>query len=547
MAMWGVINRRVVFRKLDGNFIRRASTNDSGGIARVKQPPVPDIVRKPRRLPFLKSIYAGQYDTEVLTYPETLNLERHNDLECRVQQIQHNCSQIDSVRQLGLFGMNAPYPSSGLNLSDTEIARVFEHFDCNTFNTVYDHTLCVNIIKTFGTPSQKAKYLPLLAAGAICSLHNNTAKATLLPDQSWELTATVNNSTDMYLLFVVENKAYIVEKNRAVVSGENLLLKQVVVSPDDVLDNVDTTKITNTGKLYTCSLLVSLLKKVVRSTITSVLPKSRLNLKLREFDSVLKILGKALINIYTIESMVYLTTWMTDGFDDPDIELESAAIQLFARQTVGTTLAELKMLNGRNSIKEPFYTLCNDIDDLVDSLEGSMKLTNFISNRGIDYLIKSDYKDNVSFITEIYRNIKMKKYEPSLKYGLKQFLHPALTYSADFLERCVLKFQFAIDQSYSAKQLDTDNKLLMERLSSVIIHIYAMTAVIGRASRSYCTGIRFCDYEMQIGETKIRESSALLAPILEELISGKYVAVDSFYESIARQSLANVKNVQTEA
>lgn len=71
-------------------------------------------------------------------------------------------------------------------------------------------------------------------------------------------------------------------------------------------------------------------------------------------------------------------------------------------------------------------------------------------------------------------------------------------HSADFLEHCVLKFQFALDQSQSAGQLDTDNQMLMERLSLIIVHIYAMTAVIGRASRSYCTGIRFSDHEVII-------------------------------------------------
>lgn len=424
--MWSVINRRIFFRKLNGHIIRCTSTNNSFGLDKVKQSPVPDIVRKPPRLPFLKSIYAGQYDIEVLTYPETLNLERHRDLESRVQQIQYNCTKIDSIRQLGLFGMSAPYPSSGLNLSDTEIARVFEHLDCSTFKLVFDHTLSIDVIKNFGTPSQKAKYLPLLASGAICSLHNNTVKVTLLPNQSWELTGTVKNSTDAFLLFIIENKGYIVEKDKTLVNGDNLELKQVIVSSDDVLDNVNFTKITGKSKLYTCSSLIASMKKVLQATIMSVLPKTRLNLKLREYDSVLKILSRSLINIYTIESMIYLTTWMTDGFDNPDIELETAAIQLFARQTVFTTLSELKMLNGRNSFKEPYLTLCNDVEDLIENLEGNFKLASFISSQGIEFLNNSNYEENVSFITVIFRNIMMKRNEPSLKYGLQQFLHPAL-------------------------------------------------------------------------------------------------------------------------
>jgi hypothetical protein len=383
-------------------------------------------VRKPSRLPFLKSIYAGQYDIEVLTYPETLNLERHRDLESRVQQIQNNCTKIDTIRQLGLFGMSAPYPTSGLNLTITEISRVFEHFDCNMFKVVHDHTLAVDIIKSFGTPNQRSKYLPLLASGAICSLHDNTVKATILPNQSWELTGSVKNASNVYSLFIVGKKAFIVEKDKAFVDGLNLELRQVVVSSDDVLDNVDITKILEKGKLYTCSLMISAMKKVVESTILYVLPKTRLNLKLRDYDSVIKILANSVINIYTIESMIYLTTWMTDGFDDPDIEVETAAIQLFARQTVNTILAELKMLYGRNSVRERFSSLCNDVEDLVESLEETSKLANFISCRGVEFFHQSKYEDNISFLTLAYRNLMMKRDTPSLKYGLQQYLHPAL-------------------------------------------------------------------------------------------------------------------------
>jgi len=426
MTMLSFINRRMFLKKLDRQVIRCVSTKDSYGLDNVKPPPVPDIVRKSPRLPFLKTIYAGQYDIEVLTYPETLNLERYKDLESRVEQIKHNCSKIDTVRQLGLFGMSVPYPTSGLNLTDTEIAKIFEYFDCNTFKIVLDHTLSVNIIKTFGTPNQKSKYLPLLANSAICSLHNNTVKATILPNKSWELSGTVKNSSSVFLLFTIDNKAFIVEKDKTYVNGDNLELKQTIVSTDDVIDNIDLTKILQSGKLYTCSLLVSSLRKVFQSTIMSVLPKSRINLKLREYDLVNKILGKSLLNIFTIESMIYLTTWMADGFDSPDIDLETAAIQLFVRETVNTTLNELKMLYGRNSIKEPFYTLCNDVVDLVESLDEKIELANYISHCGVEYFNKSQYQENISFITIAYRNMMFKRNNPSLKYGLRQFLHPSL-------------------------------------------------------------------------------------------------------------------------
>jgi len=52
---------------------------------------------------------------------------------------------------------------------------------------------------------------------------------------------------------------------------------------------------------------------------------------------------------------------------------------------------------------------------------------------------------------------------------------------------------------------------------------------------------------MNTGETVVRESCNLLKPIIEELMSGKYVATDSVYESFADQLLFNnINRGQTE-
>lgn len=44
---------------------------------------------------------------------------------------------------------------------------------------------------------------------------------------------------------------------------------------------------------------------------------------------------------------------------------------------------------------------------------------------------------------------------------------------------------------------------------------------------------------MTTGETVVRESHAFIKPILEEIISGKYVATDSVYESFANLNVFN--------
>lgn len=47
---------------------------------------------------------------------------------------------------------------------------------------------------------------------------------------------------------------------------------------------------------------------------------------------------------------------------------------------------------------------------------------------------------------------------------------------------------------------------------------------------------------MNIGETVVRESLAILKPLLEELYNGKYIGTDLVYESLADQILASTVN-----
>lgn len=51
---------------------------------------------------------------------------------------------------------------------------------------------------------------------------------------------------------------------------------------------------------------------------------------------------------------------------------------------------------------------------------------------------------------------------------------------------------------------------------------------------------------MYIAETMVRESKELLQTVIEEIMSGKYTATDSVYESFANQILVNnTKKEQT--
>lgn len=63
--------------------------------------------------------------------------------------------------------------------------------------------------------------------------------------------------------------------------------------------------------------------------------------------------------------------------------------------------------------------------------------------------------------------------------------------SATLLEYCVLRLQYGVEIVLTRHgQTIIDQQMMLKRLADVVIDIYAMTAVLGRASRSYCIGLQ---------------------------------------------------------
>lgn len=76
--------------------------------------------------------------------------------------------------------------------------------------------------------------------------------------------------------------------------------------------------------------------------------------------------------------------------------------------------------------------------------------------------------------------------------------------SSDQLEKTVLRFQMATEAALTrhGKKI-TEKQMELRRMADIVIDLYAMTAVLGRASRSYSIGLPNCDHEVLIFLTRI--------------------------------------------
>lgn len=117
-----------------------------------------------------------------------------------------------------------------------------------------------------------------------------------------------------------------------------------------------------------------------------------------------------------------------------------------------------------------------------------------------------------------WRRYKNTRGDPPMTLGLSHYLHPSLEDAAKRLERTVHRLAYgteALLQKHGAKVTEPKNQLELKRIADVMIDVYAMTAVLGRASRSYCIGLREAQTEVnQVENQTFSESYAkfLLLP-----------------------------------
>lgn len=100
-------------------------------------------MQKLKRPPFVKDLFLGNFDKEVLTFPEVLDKERLQTLEELVSPVEKFFEEsvdskkidaegkipketLDGLKALGLFGQQIPTDYGGLGLNATEFARLAE-------------------------------------------------------------------------------------------------------------------------------------------------------------------------------------------------------------------------------------------------------------------------------------------------------------------------------------------------------------------------------------------------------------------------------------
>lgn len=454
-----------------------------------------------------------------------------------------------------------------------------------------------------GTEAQKAQYLPRLATGewtaAFCLTEAGSgsdaasiqSRATLSPDGS---TWTINGSkmwisnggyADLMTVFAKTAEeqpngeikdqitAFIVERNFGGVSsgppedklgirGSNtceVFFDNVPVPAENVLGTVGggfkmAMNILNSGRFSMGSSVAGTLKKLMKMAADYAVTRHQFSRPLSDFALIKEKFARMTISIYAMESMAYLTAGILDGTQDPDCSVESAIVKVFSSEASWRWGSEclqvlgglgymqsypferflrdfriLLIFEGTNEILRLFIALSGlqqagmELQDLVKKLRNPLMHPGFILGKGLE-------------------QFRHQNDSPKLDLGLAGYLHPSLQSGAEALEYCVKRFQYAVETlltRYGAEVVDPKNQLEVARLADCAIDLYAMTAVLARASRSHCIGIHNSDHEIMLALMFCEEACKRVKTAVKDLEGGPIICGDHSINIIADKVLSN--------
>uniref|UniRef100_A0A8C6YFQ6 Complex I assembly factor ACAD9, mitochondrial n=1 Tax=Naja naja TaxID=35670 RepID=A0A8C6YFQ6_NAJNA len=498
---------------------------------------------------------------EVFPYPEISNeeLQEINDFVAPVEkffQEEVDSKKIDQdakipqetlngLKSLGLFGMQIPEEYGGLGLSNTMYARLGEI-------TSQDGAIAVTLaahqaiglkgLLIAGTEEQKKKYLPKLASGEHIAAFCLTEPGSGSDAASIQTRGTLSEDGKHYLLngskiwisnggiadiftvfartevvdedgiFKDKITAFIVERafggitngkaeDKLGIRGSNTCevhFENTKIPIENVIGEVGggfkvAMNILNSGRFSMGSASAGMLKKLIEMTAEYACTRKQFNKKLSEFGLIQEKFALMARQAYVMESMAYLTAGMMDRPGIPDCSVEAAIVKVFSSEGSWVCVSEaLQILGGLGYIKDyPYERYLRDSRILM-IFEGTNEvLRMYIALTGIQYAGK--------ILTE------------KIKYCLDFF---SLQESVEKLEQNVFEFGNTVENLLMRfGKTIVDEQMVLKKVANVVINLYAMTAVLSRATRSMCIGLNNHDHEVLLANIFCTEDQLLLFPL----------------------------------
>lgn len=306
---------------------------------------------------------------------------------------------INSLKELGLFGLIIPEEYGGIGLSNAGYSRVLQQtsrHDASTSLTIGAHSsIGMKALLLFGSQAQKAKYLPKLASGemiaAFCLTESGSgsdaasiktvAKKNI--DGSWTLNGekiwiTNGGTASFYTVFARTDTehgkmtAFIVESSWSGVSHgpkedkmgirasctTTVTFNNVSVPADCILYEEGhgfkvAMSVLNNGRTGLGGGCVGGMKRLIALASKQALERKQFGKSISEFGLIKEKIAQMTVNCFATESVVSMVASLIDRGSD-DYSVEAAISKIFASEALWTTVDEALQIAGGNGFMREF-------------------------------------------------------------------------------------------------------------------------------------------------------------------------------------------------
>jgi acyl-CoA dehydrogenase family protein 9 len=324
------------------------------------------------------------------------NSEKYREFDKKGEQPEE---YLQSLRELGLFGLIIPEEYDGMGLSNSGYSRVLQQtsrHDASTSLTIGAHSsIGMKGLLLFGTPEQKNKYLPKLASGetiaAFCLTEAGAGsdaasiktKATKNGDGSWTLNGekiwiTNGATADYFTVFARTDSqhgkisAFIVERSFAGLTNGPKEDKMGIRGSATTTVNFNNVKvpkenilgvegegfkvamsILNNGRTGLGGGCVGAMKGLIKLATKQATERKQFGKPITEFGLIKEKIAQMTVNCFATESVVNMVAYYIDSGVE-DFSVEAAISKIFASEAMWETADEALQIAGGNGFMREY-------------------------------------------------------------------------------------------------------------------------------------------------------------------------------------------------
>ncbi|KAI4532571.1 hypothetical protein MG293_017836 [Ovis ammon polii] len=308
--------------------------------------------------------------------------------------------------------------------------------------------------------------------------------------------------------------------------------------------------ILNSGRFSMGSTVAGMLKKLIGMAAEYACTRKQFNRSLSEFGLIQEKFALMAQKAYVMESMAYLTAAMLDAPGFPDCSIETAMVKVFSSEGAWTCVSEaLQVFGGSGYVRDhPYERFLRDSRILL-IFEGTNEILRmYIALTGLQHAgriltarVKELKRGNVTTIMETIGQRLRDSLGRTVDLGLTGKLgvvHPSLADGAHKLEENVYYFGRSVESLLLRfGKTIVEEQLVLKRVANVLINLYAMTAVLSRASRSIRLGLRDHDHEVLLANIFCSEAYHQNLFTLSQLDKHSPENLDELVKKVSQQIL----------